>query len=221
MTQLISVEDLTGKDFTILNNTHCDLTASPDKHFRRVTTKIANSSYEEGGYDNATRSIYPILTVHMPVANADRKGEFFDRANSSLQCVRVRQFSDISRQLDQMEPLPMGEAWEIEAEESGLSSGTKGGIGAGVAVVILLIVGITVWLFLRKRRRHPSEPLQSTPGGAEPEYKTKGTGTNSYGIDSIHGEHRLQPQDATMAELGGEGRLAELAHGDGMTDQKR
>lgn len=103
MSQLTNLVDLTGNDFTSLNNTHCDLTGSPDKHFRRVTTKIANSSYE-GGYDNATRSIYQVLTVHMLVANADRKREFYDSTNSSLQCVRVRQFNDISRQLDRMDP---------------------------------------------------------------------------------------------------------------------
>lgn len=47
------------------------------------------------------------------------------------------------------------------------------------------------------------------------------TGAGSYEADSAYYKHRLQPQDATMAELGGEGRLPEFAHVEGMTDQKR
>jgi hypothetical protein len=184
---------------------------SPTKHFSRVTTKTQPSAY--GEFYNATLSIYPILTVHMPVANAAREGEVYTRANSSLQCIRARKVGQISIDID---PLAPGVPWEIRNEDGGgLSAGAIGGIAAGAAVLILLVVGCMVWLYLRKRSRRLGRPLEIASVGTEPKRETPGTEPEAvFEFDSAGGvadkDHRVQVDRVVMPELSGDGRPAEL-----------
>jgi hypothetical protein len=184
---------------------------SPTKLFIRVTTKTQAST--DGTFYKATLSIYPILTVHMPVANAARKGKIYTRANSSLQCIRVGKVGQVSIDVD---PPPAGVPWEIKDEDnSGLSAGAIGGIAAGGAVVILLVVGCTVWLYLRKRSRRLGRPSEIGSVGTEPQFDT-GTRLGSksetaFVVDSAK-KHSVQLDRAAMPELSGDGRPVELGH---------
>lgn len=181
---------------------------SPTKHFSRVTTKTQPSAY--GEFYNATLSIYPVLTVHMPVANAAREGEFYTRANSSPQCIRARKVGQISIDVD---PLAPGLPWEIrDDDDSGLSAGAIGGIAAGAAVAALLFVGCLVWLFLRKRNRRP---LGIASVGTEPKYEDETRSRTEMETLSVvdpvaDKDHRVRVDRAAMPELSGDGRPAEL-----------
>lgn len=212
------ISALTGKNSTNLEASACDLTAtSANQHFRRVTTQTQNSTFD--AYYNATRSIYPILTVHMPVANAARESEPYTRANSSLQCVRARDSGEISEPVD---PLPPGEPWAVEDNgDSGLRAGAKGGIAAGVVVVVLLVIGCAVWLYLRQGSRRHAKPLGSAPVGAEPNHEAKtllgveckkaveaSPAGNVAGKTSY--DHGAQVDRAAMAELSGDVRPIEM-----------
>jgi hypothetical protein len=149
----------------------------------------------------------------MPVANADRKGEIYSRANSSLQCIRAGKVGQVSIDID---PLPPGVPWEIKDEDkSGLSAGATGGIAAGAAVVILLVVGCTVWLYLRKRSRRLGMPLEIASVGTEPKFETgtrPGTESETAFVVDPAKEHSVQLGGAAMPELSGDGRPVELGH---------
>lgn len=128
-----------------------------------------NSTFPD--YDNATQSIFPILTVHMPVANVDREGEFYGKANSSLLCVRAKDISPGSRIPPALE---VGVPWVVRESSGGLGDGVKGGIAAGAVVVALVAVGVAAWWFLRKRsqRRRQVAGSLSNGVGSDGEAKT-------------------------------------------------
>ena len=149
----------------------------------------------------------------MPVANAARKGEIYSRANSSLQCIRAGKVGQVSIDID---PLPPGVPWETKGEgKSGLSAGAIGGIAAGAAVVILLVIGCTVWLYSRKRNRRLGMPLEIASVGTEPKFET-GTrpvteSETAFVVDPAK-EHSVQLGRGAMPELSGDGRPVELGH---------
>ena len=212
---------LTGNNFTNLHITPCDLTASSDKHFRRVTTQIQNSEFP--AYYNATQSIYPITTVFMPVANAvARKSDFANQANSSLRCVRAR---DLHTSL-LVPALPPGEPWAAEDEShSGLSAAAKGGIAAGAVVVALLLAGCVAWLYWRKSRSRISEKSQQSTlvsaNAAEQHHTTESLLKTEQEVVSeadvgscVDGQpscdYKVQLDGRRPAELDGDRRPAEL-----------
>ena len=214
---------LTGNNFTNLDKTPCDLTASPDKHFRQITTQIQNSSFP--AFWNATQSIYPILTVFMPVANAvASKSDFASQANSSLRCVRAR---DPHTSID-VPALPPGEPWAAEDENhSGLSAAAKGGIAAGAVVVTLLLAGCVAWLYRRKPRSRRSEKSQQSTSvsanAAEQDHAAEALLKNEQKVffeadvgSCVEGkpsrDYKVQLDGIPMAELDGNRRSAELGH---------
>jgi hypothetical protein len=106
----------------------------------------AFSAGRPGSYDNATRSIYPILTVYMPVANIDatfREGNAF----SKLTCARVKKFHEGSRVSS---ALPSGTPYTYG---QGLSKGAIAGIVVGGIVFVAARTGFLAYLFFQRRRR--------------------------------------------------------------------
>lgn len=217
--ELMRTVALTGKNSTNLDETPCDLTASPDRHFRRVTTQIQNSS--DSGFQNATQSIYPILTVFMPVTNAiDRKSEFPHQANSSLRCIRARY---LNTSMD-VAPLPLGEPWVTGDHGKGrLSAGAKGGIAAGAAVVALILVCCAAWFYWRKRSRLYGRPQQGDSASVEPDRKAEASlhdkektaaeaKVASGMVDTASHDYKAQLDSTSMVELDANSGLAELGH---------
>ena len=96
-------------------------------------------------YTNAIRTIQPMLTVYMPVANIDRTGGW-GRANSIFTCIRVEHYYPGSRVIP---ALPAGTPYIYGSR---LSGGAIAGIVVG-AVVFCALVALGTFFWLRRKRR--------------------------------------------------------------------
>lgn len=172
--------------------------ASFNGSFNEITTFSAPG--DEASYDNATREIYPIMTVFMPVANAERR-TYTNWANTSLTCARVQNFASGSR----VSPaLPAGTPY---SNGNGLTTGAKAGIAVGVIVGAALIVTV-LFCFWRRRKqnRAVSKPLDKEKESKLPE-------ADGVALGEVHGTDRKPELDGGLvAELGGYEKKPEL-HG--------
>lgn len=69
------------------------------------------------------------------------------------------------------------QAPETQASKPGLSEATATGIGVVVGIVVLCVIGVTVWLFLRKRR---SAKVKETTGASAPPYPELAVGLQRF-----------------------------------------
>lgn len=129
---------LTGYNDTALDM-GCPLQVG-DKTYYNLGTGAPSS------YDEATRSVHPILTVYMPVANIEHTWQQ-GNAVSKLTCAHVKQFHGGSR----VSPaLPSGTPYSYG---QGLGKGAIAGIVLSVVVFIAIVAGLLAYFYLRKRQR--------------------------------------------------------------------
>jgi len=169
---------------------------SGNKSFYHVTGWGGGTEAE--GYDNLTRSIYPTLTVYFSVANVDRTS-FYSGANSTLRCLRVRDFnqgSEVSPTLPSGKPYRNGKS---------LAKGTVAGIVVGAIVGVALIVGSGIWFFLHRRRARARAADAAQGEGAG------GSGTVEMMPEADGAAfHEMSPEDR-KPEIDG-AHIAELDH---------
>ena len=204
----INIMTLTGYNDSLLDNGPCTLHRG-NKSFKSTSTSLAQSSIES--YDNATRNIHPILSVYMPVANVDRKGPFTSWANSSLQCVRTRDFNATSR----VPPaLAAGKPYNYS---KGLSGGAIGGIVVGVVVGVAIIAGLSLWFcWLKPRRRKRAQAAQSEKldGGAMEKKLPDVPEAEGGGVSELSPVDRKPEMDSSpVHELGAKQQWAEIGGG--------
>lgn len=190
---------LTGYNGSDIDNS-CSL-QSGIKTFHRLFSTLEDATAT--AYDNATRSVFPALSVYFPVANIDRTS-FYSSANSSLRCLRVQNFSEGSR----VSPtLPSGTPYHNGKKTSG---GAIAGIAVGVVVGVAIIAGVMIWVCLR-RRRAKGRLEQSRV--LEDDKLSKGLPeVDGAGLSELSPTDRKPEIDGThIAELGGSGKVAELS----------
>lgn len=136
------------------NNPNCTLSAAPNK----TLNLFSSGASSPDSYDNATQALHAMLTVYMPVANVDRKGEFTSWANSTLRCVRAK---DIARGSRVPAALPQGKRYHYSTG-GGLSKGALAGIVVGAIVAVGVLAGIALGL-KRKRRRTSAQKAGPSP----------------------------------------------------------
>lgn len=212
---LTCVLALTGFNDSIMNSS-CTLT-SGNLTYHQVTT--FESADTAAAYNDATRTIQPILTVFMPVANVDRiyTNGGYGRANSSFQCVLANQHyyhgSRVSAALPSGTPYSSG---------SKLSGGAIAGIVVGV-VVASILVALAIFLYVRSKRRVSRAELQKKEmeddSGSKARSKTAelADGTVSeLGPTSRKNEadgmelSELPGHQERASELSGQGKMSEL-----------
>lgn len=115
--------------------------------YQIVTSQVnrtGNLTTDNEIYDNATRTVIPVLSVFMPTAN--NSGESIKGgAWAAMTCLRASHFSKGSRV-----PPPLPSATPVHFPHP-LSKGAKAGIALGVTVSVVLI-GVAIWfLFVRTR----------------------------------------------------------------------
>lgn len=102
-------------------------------------------------YDNSTQNMFPILTVIFPPAvdNPKIKSEV---AGGFMNCVRA----NVSRAGSRVAP-PLPAPTALRHITKPLSNGAIAGISVAAALVGLLLLGLLVWWFWRKRRNGRDE----------------------------------------------------------------
>lgn len=98
----------------------------------------------EQNYDDAVHSVGAILTVWLPIANANRPSTILD-ATAEMTCFRP---SNVTRGSRVPAALPAAKS----VGGGGLSGGAIAGIVIGVLVGVALIGGLAAWWFLRRRK---------------------------------------------------------------------
>jgi uncharacterized protein HemX len=160
------------------------------------------------GYDNITNAITSILTVYLPVANVERAG-CCNQPKTVLECIRASNFSEGSRVAP---ALAKGTSWP---KPGALNAGAKGGIAAGVVVLVLAVAGILYYFWNAKRKRR----ARAVATAAQSDIKTDDDDrTLPPEADASFSMYELSPKDRkqeldsmTVSELGGGGKLSELA----------
>jgi uncharacterized iron-regulated membrane protein len=139
-------------------------------------------------YDKLQNSVYPIVTVFMPVANSEREVTV-DQASSTVTCVRVTDYNPGSRIPASLgEPTPV----HISTDGASLSNGEIAGVVVAITVGVgLLVVALVVWWL--RRRKASRTVAQPFPSDSEAHEKTS----------KIHVE-------VATAELGNDGARHEL-----------
>ena len=129
--QLI-ISALTGYNESSLDS-DCELQSGTRSW--QLADNVTSSSDE---YDNATLSVYPILSVYFPVANHERT-ESFGYAASHLACLRAKEYSQGSRVSPE---LPAGTPYHYGSALRGCGIA---GVAVGVLAFVSIISGLAVW----------------------------------------------------------------------------
>lgn len=112
-----------------------------------------NVTNQDEIYDEAVTLVYPIFTVLFPPANdSNRGGGVVSAAEAFLTCARPVNITAGSRVAAALpSPTP------LRTISKPLSAGAKAGIAVGAVVVVLLIVGISAWVLISRRRKQRVE----------------------------------------------------------------
>lgn len=120
----------------------------------------SSSKFPTRPYSNATRQVWPVLTIWMPLTGQQRTDEP-KYAESKLSCVHIQQFSEGS----EVSPkLPPGKPYN-----QGISKGANAEIVVGVVVFVALIAGALAWFVRRRKKRQAGQKAktQMAPKGVE------------------------------------------------------
>lgn len=145
--------------------------------FQQLLTEVESTydDYSNAYYDLFVYTPWPILTVFLPVANAERRGWIQD-AKTSVSCVRVDHFNPGARVSPAL-PSPTPDV--LEDGGNGLSKGAIAGIIVAAVVSVVLMAGTAVWcVVLCRRRRRKSLDMASSP--------VNGGITDAYNLDTPH-----------------------------------
>ncbi|KAL9617187.1 MAG: hypothetical protein Q9160_007992 [Pyrenula sp. 1 TL-2023] len=174
-----------------------------------------HGSTSEANYDNATRSIYPIITLFFPQVHQSPNGSWIE-ASAHMTCPRVTRFANTSRVSPTLAaPTPVHFPRH-------LSDGTQAGIGVGVACGIVLVLTAATVYYRRRRARlrtgaAASKPQKRNNGGTlevqmgEPE-RVELDGTI---VRQVGGRMMLEAGGHAVREAPGD-NMAQEAPGDNM-----
>jgi hypothetical protein len=138
-----------------------------------------DSMTDKAIYNNATRSVIPIISVFMPAANNSRESVMLN-AWAEMTCLRVSKFSKGSRVPPELpSPTPVHISFP-------LSKGAKAGIAVGVIVGVLLIAVALSFVIMRTRRRRASA------GGSRGLDTDTGKEDNKRGVAQLLGDEKYE-----------------------------
>lgn len=156
-------------------------------------------------YDNLINTVTAILTVFMDVANVERRG-CCNTPKSVLECIRPSNFREGSRVAP---TLAEGTPWP---KPGSLSAGAKGGIAAGVVVLVLAVGGLVLYLWIVKRRKRMAAASQSHPKLNDDDKNLPPEADEGSGVHELTPKDRKHEIDGSLIlEIGGSGgKVSEL-----------
>lgn len=186
---------------------------STDGLFHNVLDFSANSSLPI--YTNWTRTIYPILTIFMPVANADAPVSLA-AAKTQLVCLHIDNINAGSYIPEAAaEPTPI----KYRSDGKSLSGGAVAGIVVGAVLGVALVAGAVVWLWrLKKHRSGLNDEHKANDASLNSLYEAPVSGEryelhdNKLEDSNLHDNkyHNELPEKDQMAELGVQGHGQEV-----------
>lgn len=110
--------------------------------------------YSSANYALAAQTVFPLLAIWMPIANAARKS-YISQATAGMICGRVNHFNPGSTI-----PAALAAPTAVNTGKGGLSGGAIAGIVVGVVLGVALIAGAIVWWFMNRRKKstYPPQP---------------------------------------------------------------
>ncbi|SMQ47055.1 unnamed protein product [Zymoseptoria tritici ST99CH_3D7] len=137
---------LTGYNSSTIYSSSCSTNASYNDSYHRIFNQFVD--YSDQAYATLARALIPVVTVWMPIANAERPSSI-DYAHAELVCSHITQYTSGSEV-----PAPLTKP--SDRSDASVSQGAIAGIVIAVVVGVGVIGALTAWCVVMKRRREPA-----------------------------------------------------------------